>query len=178
MRKVAILFMGLPGSGKTTLGRFLESHVKGGRYIDQQDVRFGVYAERVKDALQQSNTDIVLLLGKCHMTRSQRNKTMSLLQDIPVIVVHLKCAMKTCIKRCMTREKGTSSLDYLSRAQVEHVVRIFGNAYQKVDAYERRKYLCVVTLNTKTTIQSNQEERLLKIVDDMCNIKKKIKMRN
>lgn len=166
MQKLVVLFMGLPGSGKTTLGRFLESHVEGGRYMDQQEVPFGVYAQQVKDALQQSNVR-VLLLGKCHMTRHQRNKTMSLLPpNTPVLVVYLRCAMKTCIKRCMTREKGTSSLDYLSRAQVENVVRTFRNSYQKVDPYERRKYLDVVTLSTKMSLHI-QEQRLLRLMDDV-----------
>ena len=136
-------------------------------YIDQHRSTFEVYSQEVKDAVQ-SPSIRVLLLGKCHMTQSQRDKTMSLIGGIPVVVVYLRCEMKQCIKRCLTREKGSSSLDDLSRPQVEHVVRTIKESYEKIDSHERRRYFQVVTVSTTKTHVSETLERLREML--RCNM--------
>ena len=77
--KLAIIFVGAPCSGKTTIGKLLEKKICDSVYIDQ-DMCDGCSELYHKTIFE--NNGKTLILGKCHQTISILNKVLNILNEL------------------------------------------------------------------------------------------------
>jgi hypothetical protein len=201
INKVYIVLVGIPGSGKTTIGSQLVINAlqKGIKavYIDQ-DMMFGnakQFEEKCKTYL---NSDYQLIInGKCNTTNFSRENSLKYINDdteLFVVKVHEDDLNKNDIKECIQRITNRNYHTSLFAKKAEEVVTNFYSSFEnKIDnvykqlqfklneSIESKVYSIFEKVYTTLSIQNNGTQLLVQLQPSfiMCNylgIKLDIKM--
>ena len=140
--KAFILFIGVPGSGKTTIGCTLMmtmlSDTLRAKYIDQdmcgQNPK--LLSEQVSKLLQDPATDIVIH-GKSNTTKKMREQSMMHITDEQVYIVVFEPNVD-CIQRIRSREYHPTLKN--NHPGLEQVVKNFIHSYEAPTEEEFVKY--------------------------------------
>jgi tRNA splicing ligase len=184
LEKFAIMMVGLPGMGKTTIGRLVERAINNlyGKiavvYVDQdQFVGQEKPAQKYLDRIEQLMRDgCIPLLGKCHHNRQTRQAVYDVIckMDGKLYIFNLmpwefnhqrEFVISTLLKRIDLRPRGMSSLQ---KEDAPNALRnVFAKQYEPVHAQsENLDGRFVVNLNYTDPPMHNAR----KIVYRLCSI--------
>lgn len=166
--KLVVMFLGPPGSGKTTIGTGVVAGLPHGSsiYIDQD--QYGGRRERFQNALRAvvDNSDYsIILVGKCHMSPSQRDITTACTRGCRHMAVCMTNTTRdVLVDRIMSRPKGTSTLDYAGAARIKQALDYIGGAAELTDD-ETEHYESIIKLTRDTSVE-DKIQAVLNIVSE------------
>lgn len=175
--KLLVILVGLPGAGKTTLGRALvESLTASGSraaYIDQDQFGPGgckAYTTALRGLMDPSSDVDVVVAGKCHVTRQQRRLTMDAaagggaLFDAVVVTLLRGLTAEQHVARIVQRGKQHATLTYddsdadASAQAVRSVVEGFERSVEVVGEEEREGLRAVIELDVADETEEGRRE--------------------
>jgi adenylate kinase family enzyme len=160
-KKMAIILKGVPCSGKTTIGKIIESRLNG-QYIDQD--MFGGDRNRFVRHLKQlvDHEQSVIVIGKSHFTKKQRADTVKCLtSDYQVYFIELQYTgthqqFASMIKDRLTIRGNNHSTLKPDCPDIDVLIRGFITSMSSLDDDELHKYHCIridMMLPVETIVQ-------------------------
>lgn len=178
--KLVIILVGIPGSGKTTLGKLFAAKY-GGIYIDQDECSAGksnqnAYHAAIEDAIYEGRTPIVL--GKCHHTKKIRDLVRDLIPySVNTVLVDFNhpVSIDEYVKLCYNRiqERGDNHPNlFASNTKLSSIISGFVKSMDPISDEEKKLsiYLPLDITKSVTEWELDIFSVSSKYIDNICYV--------